>query len=226
MPYAAGRAPSERLGQCPLVEGCLVKLYADTTARRTRQLVADVLVLLWVAAWVWAGRQVHDVIVSLRGPADSLASAGDSVHGALTGAGDQAARLPVVGDDLEGWLDRAAASGTTLRTAGTDMAAWVETAANWLGILTALVPILVVGGVWLLLRGRFVVRATTAQRFIDTSDDLDLFALRALARQPMTALARISDDPAGAWRRREPEVVRALAELELRDEGLVLSRRA
>jgi len=203
-----------------------VKLYADTTARRTRQLLADVLILLWVAAWVWAGRQVHDVVASLRGPADSLTSAGESVHGALTGAGDQAARLPLVGDDLRAWLHRAADSGTTLRTAGTDLAAAVETAANWLGLVTALVPILVVGAGWLLIRGRFVVRATSAQRFIDSSDDLDLFALRALARQPMTALARVSDDPAGDWRRRDPDVVRALAELELHDEGLTLSRRA
>lgn len=41
-----------------------------------------------------------------------------------------------------------------------------------------------------------------------------------MARQPMHRLARISDDPAGAWRRQEPEVVRALAALELRDSGL------
>lgn len=197
-----------------------MKLYADTTGRRTGQLVADVLVLVWVAGWVWAGRQVHDTILQLRAPADSLTTAGDSVHGALTGAGDQAGRLPLVGGDLETWLDRAAGSGTTLRNAGAEMAATVENVANWLGVITAVLPILTVGALWLWLRVRFVRRATTAQRYIDSSDDLDLFALRALANQPMTALARISPDPAGAWRRRDPEAIRALALLELRDEGL------
>lgn len=197
-----------------------MKLYADTTGRRTGQLVADVLVLVWVAGWVWAGRQVHDTILQLRAPADSLTTAGDSVHGALTGAGDQAGRLPLVGGDLETWLDRAAGSGTTLRNAGAEMAATVENVANWLGVITAVLPILTVGALWLWLRVRFVRRATTAQRYIDSSDDLDLFALRALAHQPMTALARISPDPAGAWRRRDPEAIRALALLELRDEGL------
>ena len=54
----------------------------------------------------------------------------------------------------------------------------------------------------------------------DAAEDLDLFALRALSRQPMHRLARISDDPAGAWRRRDPAVVRRLAELELRTVGL------
>ncbi|HEY0776081.1 MAG TPA: hypothetical protein VGD51_18490, partial [Nocardioidaceae bacterium] len=58
------------------------------------------------------------------------------------------------------------------------------------------------------------------RRFIDSSDDLDLFALRAMAHQPLHRLARISDDPAGAWRRGDPDVVRRLATLELRDSGL------
>ena len=75
-----------------------MKLYADTPVRRTRQLVADVFVILWVATWIWATRQVHDTVALLTGPANSLTAAGDSVHGALTGAGDQASRIPVVGD--------------------------------------------------------------------------------------------------------------------------------
>ena len=197
-----------------------MKLYADTPVRRTRQLFADVLVLLWVATWVWAARQVHDTVALLTTPANSLTAAGDSVHGALTGAGDQAARIPVVGEDFASWLERAAGSGTSLRAAGTSMASTVEAVALWLALVTALVPIVIVAGVWLWVRVRFVRSATTAQRFIDSSDDLDLFALRALANQPLTALAGISDDPAGAWRRGEPEVVRALATLALHDEGL------
>jgi len=197
-----------------------MKLYADTPVRRTRQLFADVFVLLWVATWVWAARQVHDTVALLTTPANSLTAAGDSVHGALTGAGDQAARIPVVGEDFASWLERAAGSGTSLRAAGTSMASTVEAVALWLALVTALVPIVIVAGVWLWVRVRFVRSATTAQRFIDSSDDLDLFALRALANQPLTALAGISDDPAGAWRRGEPEVVRALATLALHDEGL------
>jgi len=197
-----------------------MKLYADTPGRRTRQLLADVFVLLWVATWVWAALQVHDTVTRLIAPANSLTAAGDSVHGALIGAGDQAARIPVVGGDFAAWLERAAGSGTSLRAAGTSMASTIEAVALWLALVTALVPIVIVGGVWLWVRVRFVRSATTAQRFIDSNDDLDLFALRALANQPLTALARISDDPAGAWRRGEPGVLRALATLELHDEGL------
>lgn len=197
-----------------------MKLYAATPARLTRQLFADVFMLAWVGAWIWLGRVVHDAVVTLRDPADSLTTAGQRVEGALTGAGEQAARLPVVGDQLRDWLGQAAQSGESMQEAGTSVADTVESVALILGLVTAIVPIVAVGVVWLWMRGRFVYRATTAQRFIDTSEDLDLFALRAMARQPMTALARITPDPAGAWRRQDRAVIRELALLELRSEGL------
>ena len=102
----------------------------------------------------------------------------------------------------------------------------VERLALLLGWTTALVPILIVGIWWAVARGRFVRRASAAQRFIDADDDLDLFALRAMANQPMAALARVSADPSGAWRRGERDTIRALALLELRDSGLAPPRSA
>ena len=196
-----------------------MKLYADTPARRTRQLLSDVLVLLWVGVWVWLGRQTHDVVMGLKAPADSITSAGSSVHSSLTGAGDQAGQIPLVGDQLKQWLGQAASSGTTLSQAGTSMATTVQQVALVLGLVVALVPNVVVVP-WLYVRVGFARRASAAQRFIDASADLDLFALRAMATQPMSALARISDDPAGAWRRQDTAVIRELATLELRDQGL------
>ena len=86
-------------------------------------------------------------------------------------------------------------------------------------------PILIVGATWLVLRLRFVRRASAAQRFIDAEPDLDLFALRAMANQPMPRLAKISDDPAGAWRRGDLDVIHALAGLELADGGCAHPRR-
>ena len=78
-------------------------------------------------------------------------------------------------------------------------------------------PVLVT---WLPVRVRFARRAGAAQRFLDSGADLDLFALRAMAHQPLHVLARITDDPAGAWRRADEPVVRRLAELELRAVGM------
>lgn len=197
-----------------------MRLYADAPARRTRQILSDVLMLLWLGVWVYAGRQVHDTVDRLRAPADSITSAGRSVSGALTGAGDQAGQLPLVGDQLKTWLTQAAGSGTTLQSAGTSMADTVDTLARVLGLATALVPVIVVLAVWLYARVRFIRNAIQSQRFIDAGEDLDLFALRALATQPMKTLARVSDDPAGAWRRRDSDIIHSLALLELREQGL------
>jgi hypothetical protein len=65
-----------------------------------------------------------------------------------------------------------------------------------------------------------VRRAAAGRALIDSAADLDLFALRALAHQPLHRLAVISDDPAAAWRERDPATVRRLAALELASVGL------
>jgi hypothetical protein len=84
----------------------------------------------------------------------------------------------------------------------------------------ATIPILVLVAVYVPLRWRFVREATAGQRFMDSGSDIDLFALRAMANQPLHRLARVTDDPVRAWREGDPGVVRELALLELRDVGL------
>ena len=125
-----------------------------------------------------------------------------------------------MGDELAVPFDKAAEASDGIAAAGRDTVEAVERLALLLGLSVALIPILIVSAIHLPLRWRFVREATAGARFIDAQEDLDLFALRALANQPMRVLARVSDDPAGAWRARDPEVVRRLAELELADVGL------
>src|SRR4029453_13356895 len=96
----------------------------------------------------------------------------------------------------------------------------VDKLATFLGVVIAVMPILILLILWLPVGVRFIREATSAQKSIDAAADLDLFALRALARQPMTELARIADDPAGPWRPKDPAVTHALASLELRETGL------
>jgi hypothetical protein len=81
-------------------------------------------------------------------------------------------------------------------------------------------PVLFALLIWLPRRIRFSRRATAARKFIDNAADLDLFALRAMANQPMHKLAKISDDPVSAWREGDARVVGELAALELRSSGL------
>ena len=197
-----------------------MKLYADTPTRRTRQLLADTFIVLWVGLWVYAGRQVHDLVTTLRSPADSITTAGQSVNDALTGAGQQAQQIPFVGDQLRSWLTQAAGSGTTLKEAGTSMGRTIDQLALGLGLATALAPISIVIAVWLYVRIGFVRAAMQSQRFIDAGEHLDVLPLLAMPRPPWGALASVREEPAGGGRGQDRAVIRELALLELRDQGL------
>lgn len=195
-------------------------LYAADQRHRTRQYVGDVLLLLWVLTWVWLADQVHDSTMQMAAPGRSIESSGADLADRLRDAGSAVSDTPLVGDALGSPLDGAGSAADQLAAAGTAQVEAVSTLAFWLGLSIGVVPVALALAVYLPFRIRFVRRATAGRRFVDSGDDLDLFALRALANQPLHRLAPISPDPARAWRAGEPDVVRRLAELELRDVGL------
>lgn len=197
-----------------------MKLYADTGSRFARQLLADVLVLVWVVAWAWVGNVVHDGTMELAGPGLQLDESATSLADSMTEAGDVLGDVPVVGGAASAPFDRASGASESLAEAGRAEVQAVERLAFWLGLSIALIPILVVLAFFLPGRVRFVREAGAGQRFVDADPDVELFALRAMSHQPMHVLARISDDPVGAWQRGDREVVRALAAVELRSVGL------
>jgi hypothetical protein len=125
-----------------------------------------------------------------------------------------------VGETAASPLEGAAGSADDLAEAGRDSVEAVEDLAWKLGLAIALIPILVLGAFVIPPRLRFVRDATAGRKFVDATADLDLFALRALGSQPLHVLARISPDPAGAWRARDPDVMWQLAALEMRERGL------
>ena len=197
-----------------------MKLFADTPLRRTLQVIADLLFVAWLVLWVWIGSAVHDGTMELAAPARQTDSSATAMADQLRDAGGRLGEAPLVGDELAVPFVKAAEASEGIAAAGRDTVDAVERLALLLGLSVALIPILIASAIHLPRRWRFVREATAGARFIDAQEDLDLFALRALANQPMRVLARVSDDPAGAWRARDPEVVRRLAELELADVGL------
>ena len=197
-----------------------MKLYSDIPSRRAVQVATDVGIVLWVVLWVRIAQRVYDATMALAAPGRNLEGAGSSFRETMSSAGDGVDDLPLLGDRVATPFRSAAGVGTEIEKAGTDLVSAVERVSLLLALTTAMVPILIVGATWLVLRYRFARRATAAQRFIDAEPDLDLFALRAMANQPMPRLAKVSDDPAGAWRRGDVDIIHALALLELRDTGL------
>lgn len=197
-----------------------MKVYADLPSRRLLQVGGDVLLAVWLLAWVWLGHAVHDATLQLAGPGRQVEAASTGLADRLRDAGSAVGDLPVVGDQASRPLDDAGTAADRLAEAGRDQVRAVDTLAGWLGWSVALVPILLAAAAYLPLRVRFVRRATAGQALVDSAADLDLFALRALAHQPLHRLATVCEDPARAWRERAPEPVRRLAALELRDAGL------
>ena len=197
-----------------------MKVYADTPARRLFQIVVDLLFVAWLVVWVWGGLVVHDGTMALAGPGRQTDESASAMAGQLRDAGGRLDDVPLIGDEVATPFDKAAEASDGIAAAGRSSVQAVERLALVLGLSIALIPILVVTAFYLPGRLRFVREATAGLRFIDSADDLDLFALRALTHQPMRVLAKVSDDPAGDWRRRDPAVVTRLAELELKDVGL------
>ena len=89
-------------------------LYAAAPLHRTRQVAADVLVLVAVYAAVRAGQAVHTAVLRLAEPGRQLESAGRDIGTSLHDAAAQVGGLPLVGDGVRVPLDRAASATATL----------------------------------------------------------------------------------------------------------------
>jgi hypothetical protein len=138
----------------------------------------------------------------------------------LTDAGTEVHKVPVAGDSLAGPFNRAADGARGLADAGREQVAIVHDLAWVLALLLLAIPVALVLFGWLPWRLRWVRRASAAAGLRRAAPGRDLLALRALANQPLRRLSTVDDDPVAAWRRGDPEVVAALANLELRRLGL------
>ena len=197
-----------------------MKVYADLPARRTLQITGDLVVVAWLVLWTSLGFAVHDVTLQLAGPGHQVAASSTDLADRLHQSGQTVGDIPLVGNAAAEPFDQASKAAEGLADAGRAQVRAVERLARWLGWSVALIPILGALLLYVPPRVRFVRRAAASQSLVDSAADLDLFALRALAHQPLTRLAAISDDPAAAWRQQDPETVRRLAALELAAVGL------
>ena len=197
-----------------------MKIYADHSARRSRQIVGDLLFAAWLLVWLWLANVVHDATLALATPGRRIEAAGSGLAGRLRDAGSAVGGVPLVGDKVRSPFEGAGRAADQIAAAGTSQVVAVQHLAFWLGVSVAAIPILLLVALYVPRRVRFVRTATASQRFVDAAADLELFALRAMAHQPLQRLAAVSDDPVRAWRDGDADVVRSLALLELRDAGL------
>jgi len=193
----------------------MVRIYADQPGHRLRQIIADMLGLVWCILAVLAGKAVYDLIDMLAGPGRLLEDAGDGMADNLSGAGDNLSDIPLIGGAVSAPFEGAAGAAANVAGAGRTVQDVVGTVATLAGVSTAGFLILLAVLFWILPRLVWVRRAEAARMVLSDPDGVELLALRALATRKLSRLARIGDGLLPAWRRGDPEIVHALAELEM-----------
>jgi hypothetical protein len=199
-----------------------MKIYSDFAARRTRQIIADVLALGAIGLWIWFGYTVFTLINNLAVFGVQMEDAGAGFRETMTEVGETLGGVPLIGPGIRLPFDGASAAGGSLEEAGQAQQEAVLQLATTLGIGTAALPVLTILIVWLVPRILFIRRAGRVKAIVTADAGLDLLALRALTTQKLSAITSIDADALGAWRRGEPEVVRRLAQLELKSSGVRL----
>lgn len=85
-----------------------MKLYADRVPVALRQLITDLLVVVWVYLWIRVALWIHDLVLKLAVPGQKLEGAGNGIADNLADAGGKVDDVPVVGDELTEPFTRAA----------------------------------------------------------------------------------------------------------------------
>jgi hypothetical protein len=197
-----------------------VKLYAERSLARTRHILADLFVIVWIAFWIWASMRLYELILRLSGPGEKAEAAGAGLAENFAEAGNTAGGVPVVGDNLSAPFERAADAANGLAEAGRDLQDAVRDVALAGSLLLLIVPLALVVFGWLPWRFRWVRRASAAAALRGEPAGRDMLALRALARRPLRRLVALGPDAAKAWRNGDQSMVDTLAAMELASMGL------
>lgn len=198
-----------------------MRLYADDDARRRRQAVGDAVVAAWILLWVLVGRWLHELVQQLGDAGRFLEDAGGDFARSAGGVGEDLEDLPLLGDQLASPFGSVAEGGAAVARAGESQQDAVATLALTLGVTVAILPITAVVVPYAWRRIRWARQSDAVRALLDgTGGQQRLFALRALCTQPLEQLRAVDPDPAGAFERGDPDVVAALADLELRVLGV------
>jgi hypothetical protein len=199
-----------------------MRLYAQTPARRSRQVLADLIAVVLIAAVVWGALAVRETIMLLAEPGRKVESSGDSLAAELGNTGGAASDVPLVGGLLQKPLQAAADASTGFADAGESLQHAVSQVANVTTAVLIVVPSAFVLLLWLPPRLLWIRRSTTIRRLADAPGGTDLLALRALTGPPGD-LATLPVPPGGladAWRQGDRQVIADLGAVALRRAGL------
>ncbi len=188
--------------------------------RRAVHVFGDVVLIGWTLLWLGVAGVVRASINAMAAPAVALNDSTSSLAGTVDDAAESLGEVRFVGDQLAAPFQPMADSLRDIASQATETVSAIEQTALVIAVVVWLAPTLTLAIIYLPLRIRRARESAAARTYINDQSDLDLFALRAMANAPMTRIARITNDPVGAWRRADGATIVELANLELRRVGI------
>jgi hypothetical protein len=179
-------------------------LYPHRLLGLSGRLFGDLVVLLWTAAWVFAGWQVYRVVMALQVVADGISGTGHTFNRWIAAFRSATPRgvpgLSGALSNLAGTLQRSA--GDPLVHNGMEAQQRIEQLAVVLGVVTAFAPILVVlfhygRWRWSDVRERSAAAAfvRAAERSGRVEEAKAVLAHRAVSTLPFRRLMKVSANP-------------------------------
>jgi len=204
-----------------------MRLYPQLSAPRARTIAGDVVTLILIAFFAWAGMKVHDTVTSLNVISRGVQDAGSSVQTGFSDVAGAVSGIPIVGGALSDSLKgTGGATGGNVAAAGRAGEAAVRDTASVLGWVTFGLPTLVLLAFFIPLRGLQIRRLTNAHRALGASvgpERRRLLAMRAAFGLPWGDLRPFTTDPIGDLEagRLDPLVAALYADAGLRPPALL-----
>jgi hypothetical protein len=203
------------------------KLYPDLPLPRLGYIVADLIILFWIAAWVYVGNTVYNAVMTLSIIANGVITTGQKVNDAVNEVQQSLNNVPLAGGGLHDALTPLHRIPTWLIAQGHDELQAIQQLAWLLAVIVAGLPLLVA----LLIFIPWRIHKTRGFRNLDrllhspgassVTTTMQVLAARALYTLPYDRLLHYSADPIGEWREgRHYNLARAV----LAEEGLEMRR--
>jgi hypothetical protein len=193
-------------------------IYDARPHRLALQLLLDLAVLAGVVVAVLLGRAVSTSISALSRIGTRVHAQGSTFQEQLSKTATALAKVPFIGKSVSSPLREASRSAKQLAAAGTQEHRDVLHLAHLLGTGLAVVLVIVLVVVWVRYRGGFIRHASATRRLLRGPNGTELLAIRALTTR--NAANRLGPDIVDRWRRRDPDTILALADLERLSSGL------
>jgi hypothetical protein len=198
-----------------------MKPYAEISARRTRQIVVDLVALCWLIVFIVLAKLTVNQIELLRAPTATLSRTGGSIAQMFGEGASLAEQIPFIGGGLASALQQGQAAGNSLAEVAAQQSEAVSGLSGGGALLVILVGVLPLVVLWLPVRLHYARAAGEAVLNRADAGGRELLALHALQQAPARQLREITDNPVAGWRRGDAEVVNQLARLRLTQLGLL-----